>query len=341
MYKKQFSGLFFSKTKDFLDIFLPKQNNRSSETVRAYRISLNSFYDYVMKTAGISAVSFRFSDCTYDFVLGYSQFLREQKKLAASTVNQRLAALKTYLKYVTDADFSMIQVYLAVKKVPLLRTEKLQRPIIEKDGLSAFLAAPPDTRIGNRDRMLLVMLFDTAVRISELLEIRIRDISLMASNPTILIHGKGKKQRVVSLNEKTVLHLREYVASFHGKDPSPDAYLFYTTVHGKRMKMSVRNAERIVKKYAGIARESVPDMPENCYPHMLRRSRASGLYRDGVPIEMIAAILGHSSSETTKIYAIPSVEQMKEALKIDQEETDSLEHLWEGREDQIRKMFGL
>ena len=74
---------------------------------------------------------------------------------------------------------------------------------------------------------------------------------------------------------------------------------------------------------------------------MLRRSRASGLYRDGVPIEMIAAILGHSSSETTKIYAIPSVEQMKEALKIDQDETDNPEHLWEGKEDQIRKMFGL
>ncbi|MCM1561814.1 MAG: site-specific integrase [Butyrivibrio sp.] len=341
MPKKQFSDLFFSKTKDFLDVFLPKQNNRSSETVRAYRISLNSFYDYVTETAGIPAISFRFSDCTYDFFLGYPQFLREQKNLAPSTVNQRFAALKTYLKYVADADFSMIQVYLAAKKVPLLRTEKLQRPIIEKDGLSAFLAAPPDTRIGNRDRMLLVMLFDTAVRISELLGIRLGDISLTASNPTILIYGKGKKQRIVSLNEKTALHLREYVASFHGKDPSPDAYLFYTTIHGKRMQMSVRNAERIVKKYAGIAKESVPDMPENCYPHMLRRSRASGLYRDGVPIEMIAAILGHSSSETTKIYAIPSVEQMKEALKIDQDETDGTKHLWEGREEQIRKMFGL
>lgn len=341
MYKKQFSDLFFSKTKDFLDIFLPKQNNRSSETIRAYRISLNAFYDYVTETAGIPAVSFCFSDCTYDFALGYSQFLREKKKLAASTVNQRLAALKTYLKYVADADFSMVQAYLAVKKVPLLRTEKLQRPIIEKDGLSALLAARPDTRIGNRDRMLLVMLFDTAVRISELLEIRIKDISLATSSPTILIHGKGKKQRVVSLNEKTILHLREYVVSFHGKNPSPDAYLFYTVIHGNRMKMSVRNAERIVKKYAGIARESIPDMPENCYPHMLRRSRASGLYRDGVPIEMIAAILGHSSSETTKIYAIPSVEQMKEALKIDQDETNRPEHLWEGNEDQIRKMFGL
>jgi integrase/recombinase XerD len=84
----------------------------------------------------------------------------------------------------------MIQVYLAVKKVPFLRTEKLQRPIIEKGGFSAFLVAPPDTRIGNRDRMLLVMLFDTAARISELLEIRLGDISLMASNPTILIMGK-------------------------------------------------------------------------------------------------------------------------------------------------------
>lgn len=89
MDKKQFSGLFFS---------------------------LNCFYDYVTETAGISAVSFRFSDCTYDFVLGYSQFLQEQKKLAASTVNQRLAALKTYLKYVTDTDFSMVRYISPLRK---------------------------------------------------------------------------------------------------------------------------------------------------------------------------------------------------------------------------------
>ena len=115
MDKKQFSGLFFSKTKDFLDIFLPKQSNRSSETVRAYRISLNCFYDYVTETAGISAVSFRFSDCTYDFVLGYSQFLQEQKNCCQHG-KPTACSIETYLKYVTDADFPWFRYILPLRK---------------------------------------------------------------------------------------------------------------------------------------------------------------------------------------------------------------------------------
>ena len=74
---------------------------------------------------------------------------------------------------------------------------------------------------------------------------------------------------------------------------------------------------------------------------MLRRTRATGLYRDGVPLEMVSAILGHSNSETTKIYAIPSVEQMRDALAKGQPDGEAIERLWEGKEDEIRRMFGL
>src|SRR5659263_591630 len=77
-------------------------------------------------------------------------------------------------------------------------------------------------------------------------------------------------------------------------------HLFYTIIHGKMNRMSERNVERIVKKYADLVRKENREIPDSCYPHMLRRTRAAGLYRDGVPLEMISAILGHSSSETTK-----------------------------------------
>ena len=84
-----------------------------------------------------------------------------------------------------------------------------------------------------------------------------------------------------------------------------------------------------------------PDIPASVYPHMLRRSRASGLYRDGVPIEMVAAILGHESSETTKIYAIPSVEQLREAIEKGQPDLNKKDRLWTDKEAEMRVMFGL
>ena len=89
--------------------------------------------------------------------------------------------------------------------------------------------------------------------------------------------------------------------------------------------MTERNVERIVKKYADMIREAHPNLPKTIYPHMFRRTRATGLYRDGVELEMVSRILGHSSTETTKRYAIPSVEMMKNAMKIE----DTEEPLWE------------
>ena len=339
--KPAFPELFFSKTKDFLDIFLTRQEQRSPETVKAYRISLTIFYLYVTVEKGLKVMQFCFADCTYEFVLSYSQYLQETKKLANSSVNQRLAALKSYLRYVSDGNIELLQVYMGVQKVPLLKLVRLQRPILKKEVLKTLLEKPSNTLKGNRDRVLLILLFDAALRASELLGITLGDLSLDISAPIIMIHGKGRQTRSVSLNERTTEHLREYIRHYHSADASPDTPLFYTIIHGKMNHMSERNIERIMKKYADMTREEHPDLPDSVYPHMLRRTRASGLYRDGVPIEMISTILGHSSSETTKIYAIPSVEQMREALEKGQTEVQNQEKLWKGKDDEIRRLFGL
>lgn len=339
--KKDFSELFFSRTKDFLDLFLSRQEKRSLETIKAYRISLTCFYTYVTIEKKINVMKFCFTDCTYEFGLSYSQYLQESKKLANSSVNQHLAALKAYLKYVSDGNIELMQVYMGIQKVPLLKLPKLQRPVIEKEELKILFDKPIDTIKGNRDRMILILLFDSAVRASELLGITLGDISLDVSSPSILIHGKGKRERFITLNDRTVKHLSGYIRYYHKQDPSPDTPLFYTIIHGKINYMSERNVERIVKKYGDLVRRDNPAFPDSAYPHMLRRTRASGLYRDGVPIEMISAILGHSSSETTKIYAIPSVEQMREALKKGQVEDNNVGKLWIGKDDEIRRIFGL
>lgn len=339
--KPEFHKLFFSKTKDFLDVFLTRQEQKSQQTVKAYRISLTSFYEYVTSIRGIKVMQFCFSDCTYEFVLSYSQYLHEEKKLANSSINQRLAALKSYLNYVSDGNIELMQIYMGVQKVPLLKLSKLQRPILEKDILKLMLNKPADTEKGRRDRMLLILLFDSAIRTSELQAIKITDISIEIESPSIMIHGKGKKERGVVLNKKTAEHLKQYILHYHGRNPNPDAPLFFTVIHGNINPISERNIERIVKKYADMVRMERSDIPDRVYPHMLRRSRASGLYRDGVPIEMIAAILGHSSSETTKIYVIPSVEQLREAIEKGQPDISREEKLWTDKESEMRKLFGL
>jgi len=341
MSKPAFDELFFSKTKDFLDIFLRRQEQKSQQTIKAYRISLTSFYVYVTTVRKQKVMQFCFSDCTYEFVLAYSQYLQEEKHLANSTVNQRLAALKSYLKYVSDGNIELMQIYMGVQKVPLLKLSTLQRPVLEKEIIKLLLEKPENTEKGRRDRMILILLFDTAIRASELQAIKISDVSLETETASIMIHGKGKKERSVVLNKKTADHLKQYIKHYHGVSPNVDVPLFYTVIHGITNPISERNIEHIVKKYADLVRIDKPNIPASVYPHMLRRSRASGMYRDGVPIEMVAAILGHSSSETTKIYAIPSVDQLREAIAKGQPDLKKEERLWTDKEDDMRAMFGL
>lgn len=337
-----FEQLFFSKTMDFLEIYLMKQAGRSAHTRKAYKATLGQFYDYVTTERGFSPLGFRFSDCSYQLVLDFSQHMQGHKKYKPVTVNQKLAAIKSYLKYAADGNVSIVQVYLAVKKVPELSVPKIQRPVMEADALAAYLDAPSATRIGNRDRMILIMLFDTAVRVSELVAITLGDIVLDIGNPLILIHGKGRKERSIQVSDKTAEHLKAYISAYHKGEIISDRPLFYTVIHGHLNPMSVRNVERIVKKYGEAVCREYPGLPDSAYPHLLRRSRASGLYRDGVPLEIVSILLGHSNIETTRShYAFPSPEQLREALEKNSFKGNDETPLWKGNEDDLKKMFGL
>lgn len=287
-------------------------------------------------------MAFRFSDCTYQLVLEFSQYMQSELKYKQITVNQKLAAIKSYLKYVSDGDFALVQVYLSVNKVPELPVPKTQGPVMEMDVLSKYLDSPPHTKIGNRDRMILILLFDTAVRVSELVGITLGDIILDVKNPVILIHGKGRKERSLMVSDMASKHLKAYINAYHKECRDPSSPLFYTVIHKKMNPMSIRNVERIVKKYGDMIRSDHPDLPDSIHPHLLRRTRATGLYRDGVPMEIVSTLLGHSTVETTRThYAYPSVGQLRDAVQKGSIQNNDTEELWKGREDELKAKFGL
>ena len=337
----EYSDLFFSRTYDFLDVYLVRQAGRSECTQKSYKIGLGTLYDYVTGELGIAAVRFTFCMCTFELLLGWSQHMQE-KGLANSTVNSRLAAVRSYLRYAADGDPSLISGWLASCKIPTLPTPKRQRPIIEADDLATFLDAPEHTRIGNRDRFILVLLFDTAMRVSELAGITLGDLVMPSGAPSsVLVHGKGRKERRIGLSDRADRHLHAYLGAYHGDGRDPSTPLVYTVIHGKRHPMSERNVERIVAKYGDVARESRPGIPQT-YPHMVRRTRATTLYRDGVPIEQVSTLLGHQQIETTRShYAYPSPEQLREAVERGSGQEPDVQREWVGREDDIKRKFGL
>ena len=339
----EYNSLFFSRTTDFLNVYLERQAGKSHYTRKAYKAGLSSFYDYVTDVRGISPMLFQYSQCSYQLVLEYSRYLQEEMHRKSTTVNSKLASIKAYLEYSSDCDASVISVYVSVCRVPFLSVPKVQMPVIQPKDLAGLLDSPGHTRTGNRDRFILILLFDTAVRVSELVNITLGDISEDGGSYTVLIHGKGRKERCIVLSERAGKHMKGYLRSYHGDCRDQAARpLFYTVTHGNLSAMSVRNVERILNKYGTKARAEYPGIPDSVSPHTIRRSRATSLYRDGVPIEQVSALLGHSQIETTRShYASPSLEQMKEAVEKGSCKEPAQQPEWLGHTDDLKRRFGL
>ena len=330
--------LFFSKTNEYLNVYLPKQAAKSAKTIKTYSDALTVFRRYLYKERGISIRTFKFEDCTRDLLLEYLSYLKKDHK--ATSCNNRIAAIKSYLWFVADGDISMQSIALMASKVPRIREPKVTREIIQEADFNALLVAPPNTRIGMRDRTIMILLYDSAIRVSELLSLDVSSINFSASPIYIRIHGKGDKERIVTITEKTASHLKAYLKVFHA-DGKKDKPLFYTVIKGRTDRMSPGNVGRIINKYASVIRPEHPDLPEKVYPHMFRRTRACNLYQDGVELELVSRILGHSSTQTTRIYATPSVEMMRKAMEHGDSALPDEKPLWEDDESELARLCGI
>ncbi|HKM35977.1 MAG TPA: tyrosine-type recombinase/integrase [Lachnospiraceae bacterium] len=331
--------LFFSKTNDFLNIYLPRQAMKSDNTIETYRDGLTVFRKYLIDKKLISIRKFKFEDCTHEFLLEYMAHLKE-KGCASATCNNRLAAIRAYLWYVADGEVSMQSIALAASKVPFIKGEKKVNEVINADDFAALLLAPPaNTKIGIRDRTIMILLYDSAIRVAELRELTVSSLYLTAEIPYIRIHGKGDKERIVSITDKTVEHLKKYISIFH-EDKVGDRPLFYTVIKGNLSAISTGNIERILNKYAEIIRPDHPTLPQKIHPHMFRRTRACGLYQSGVELELVSRILGHSSTQVTRIYASPSIEMLKAAMESNSVDTPEPEE-WLEDEAELARFCGI
>lgn len=336
--------LFFSMTWDFLNVYLPARHKNSTETSKSYEDGLSIFRRYVTNIRLIPMEKFRFQDLTYDFVLDYREYL-VTKGYKPNTVNHRLAVISAYMRYAASRRISLTQIYMNIAEVPYVIVPSRVRDIIEDDcTIKDLLDAPSATAKGIRDRMILVMLYDTAIRVDELICLDLSDVNLSAEDPYIRVRGKGDKERIVALSEKTLPLAHQYISIFHKDLRKRSIPFIYTVLRGECGRMSSRNIERIVQKYADAIRSKHPDLPKKVYPHMIRRTRASKWYRDGIPIETIALIMGHSDAKTTrKSYASPSVEMLREQMSSGTDampDAASEQPLWRN-DDELAKLCGI
>jgi len=233
-----------------------------------------------------------------------------------------------------------------VASVPARKTTEKLVDFLTEPALKVLLAQPDaNKKIGHRNRFFMILMYDTAARCGELLNLTLRNLQYEDARPVVFLHGKGNKTRPVPLLPETVAHCRQYIRAFHGDSPhDKDALVFYTKNHGINTQMSADTVALFMKKYAAQSRKTHADFPRNLHPHMLRHTRAMHLYHQGMPIHLLSEFLGHANFETTKIYAHADTEMKRAAIakvNIVSHGIQQSEPLWANDEDIILKLSGL
>jgi integrase/recombinase XerD len=182
--------------------------------------------------------------------------------------------------------------------------------------MSALMSAPDIAKKSERrNQMILIFLYDTAARVSEMINIRVCDLHFDATIPYATLYGKGRKYRNIPLMEKTLEHLNRYLIEFH-KDDNTDMPLFYAVSHGIKHKLSSDTPEKMVKRYAAKCTLTDITIPERVHCHMIRKTRAMDLYQKGIPLTHIQQLLEHENLSTTSgFYAFATLSTLAESLE--------------------------
>jgi len=337
---------FYRLLRDFLSDYLIGKRNFSEKTAKAYRQTLNLHRNYYREVKGIGFDKMSFHCYSRSAVYDFLMWLKDTKKNSTKTLNLRLSAIKSFLKYCGEEDIALMPVYLDVKGIHAFKGA--QNPCVDylTQGQLKLLFSLPDmtTRIGRRDRFFMIFAYETGARLQELLDLKLSSIIRSDTNVRVRIHGKGGKIRYVPLLGLSVEHLDAYLAGFH-KDSSISDHLFYTIHDSMKTQMTPGTADYMLKKYAKRAIETDGAFPENLHAHMLRHSIAMAMHKKGIPLSYIRDFLGHSSVETTAVYSYSDEETVAEAL-------ESVDHIgtignvvkqkeWKGKEQDLLDFCGL
>jgi site-specific recombinase XerD len=294
----------------FFHEWLGQQRNCSRHTVLSYRDTWRLYLRFAARRHGRSVSALTLGDLTADEVLAFLHYVESERHDTIGTRNCRLAAIRSFYRFVADREPLAAMQCAAVLRIPIKKGPRPALAYLDSEEVTAILRQPDRSTLGQRDQALLAFLYNTGARIQEALSLCPSGIRL-ASPALVKLYGKGRKERVCPLWPETA----ELLAALPKRQPRPDHEPLFVNRYGRPL--GAAGVRCKLAKYVRSAAAALPSLQhKHVHPHTFRHTAGVQLVAAGVDITVIRSWLGHVSLDTTNHYARANLETKRRALEL-------------------------
>jgi integrase/recombinase XerD len=294
---------------NFFVEYLCNQKRASQQTIASYRDTFRLLLQFVSDNYRIEPAAVSVKDLDAPVILSFLDHLEQSRLNSIRSRNLRLAAIRSFFRLVALRDPADVNQVARVLAIPVKRTDRRLVKSLTRAEVDAILAAPDLSQwSGRRDHTLLLTLYNSGARVSEITALERSQFHFGAQN-ILRLHGKGRKERAVPLWTKTARALQAWFRELSGSQTS----LAFVSV--RERKLTRNGVDYILQQAVGQAVNQCPSLRDKkITPHVLRHTTATHLLQSGVDISVIALWLGHESIETTHIYLEADLTTKERAL---------------------------
>ena len=281
----------------------------SPNTIAAYRDTFRLLLQFASEQTGKAPTQLTVEQVDVTLVGDFLTHVEGKRRNSARSRNARLAAIRSFFRFVAMKEPAHLLHCQKILAMPSKRYERRSVEFLDRAEMNALLAAPDrSTWAGRRDHAILSVALQTGLRVSEIINLRRRDVTT-GTGAHVRCEGKGRKQRCTPLRQEIIKVLDVWLKERAGLDDDP----LFPTIRGT--KLSRDALERLVQKHTLAASKSCTLLiGKRVSPHVLRHSTAMELLHHGVDQSVIALWLGHESVETTQIYMHADLRLKEKAL---------------------------
>ena len=267
-----------------------------------------------MDVCNIPADTLDICHLTRQNILGFLDWLQASRRNSVATRNQRQAAINSFIKFLMYEFPDNLSEFQNILDIPIKKAKQKEVNYLKSDGVKFLLEQiDTSTRNGIRDFAMLTLMYTTGIRVSEMIGIKVKNVSL-GQPPTLLVHGEGQKSRYVPLTTHAVRALRQHIELRQlDQEKHLNNWLFVNHMGEPFRRQGINY---IIGKYFGMAKKKKGDIILNKFsPHGMRHSAAVGLVESGVDLIYIRDLLGHTSITTTEVYVKIDAAKRREAIE--------------------------